>query len=99
MPVSATEPGAAYGLRPPTLADARLVVAGVYPDKADQVWGELLRAAGITGREDGEDAVTRVVDAMAAHDRVLQLCALSLVIRRRSHDELREAHAILRSAR
>lgn len=99
MPVSGTEPDAAYGLRPPTLADARTVIAGIYPQQADEVWADLLRAAGITGREDTEDAVARLVDAMAAHDRVLQLCALSLTIRRRSHEELSQARAIMRSAR
>jgi len=93
------EGDAVYGLLPPTLADARAVVADIHPDDVDILWPRLVASAGLTGDESDADAVPRIVAAMAATDPILELAALALTIRRRSHEELRSVYMTIERTR
>ena len=96
-PAPAAAPAAtgAYGLHAPTLDDARAALARVHGAATAEVWGAVLRDAGLTGSEAGPDAFARLIAAMVrSGSPVTALCARSLQIRLTSYELLKSAHAI-----
>ena len=90
-------PDAAYGLRRPTLADARDAVHRVHGPAGGAVWAGLLATSRMSGDETDTGALGRLLRTMTAGDPVTQLCAQALRIRLASHTHLSAAHAITRS--
>jgi hypothetical protein len=86
-----------YGLRRPTMSDAREAMYRVHGHTGRSAWERLLQAAGLTGNETGDDALQRLVTAMAGLDPVSRLCAQALRIRLSSHTNLSAAHTMTRS--
>ena len=86
-----------YGLRRPTMTEAREAMHRVHGNTAPATWAHLLQTTGLTGTETGEDALQRLLTAMAALDPVSQLCAHALSIRLSSYTRLSAAHAMSRS--
>lgn len=80
---------AAYGLRQPTVADARASLERIYgPDEAPSIWAELA----LSGRVaiDIDEVVTTML--ASSHD-VVRLCGQALQIRLRSYAHLSAAQA------
>lgn len=92
-----TQEDGPYGLRRPTLGDARESVLRVHDSDGPAVWAALLQSAGISERQDGEHDLARLLDAMEAADPVTRLCAQALRIRVVSFDRLSAAHDLTRS--
>lgn len=86
-----------YGLRRPTVADARQAVHRVHGDTAPEIWPGLLAGCRLSGDEEDAGSLTRLIEAMTAADPVTKLCAEALRIRLASHTHLSAAHAITRS--
>ena len=86
-----------YGLRRPTVDDARQAVYRVHRDAGPAVWSGLLAAGRTAGGEDDADALTRLIQAMAEADPITRLCGEALRIRLAAHTHLSAAHAITRS--
>jgi len=86
-----------YGLNRPTMADAREAMHRVHGHTGRSSWERLLHAAGLSGTETGDDALDRLLTAMAGLDPVSRLCAQALRIRLSSHLHLSAAHAMTRS--
>jgi hypothetical protein len=91
------QPGAAYGLRRPTLNDLRNAVHRVHGAMGPAVWADLLIACRLTGDETDAGALPRVLAATVSADPITQLCAHALRIRLAAHMHLSAAHAITRS--
>ncbi|AEV85115.1 hypothetical protein ACWT_4091 [Actinoplanes sp. SE50] len=91
-----TAPGS-YGLQRPTMADAREAMLRVHGHTGRSTWERLLQAAGMSGEESGDDALHRLLTAMAGLDPVSRLCAQALNIRLSSHTHLSAAHTMTRS--
>ncbi|GIF02515.1 hypothetical protein [Actinoplanes siamensis] len=83
-----------YGLHRPTMADAREAMHRVHGHTGRSAWERLLQSAGMSGTETGDDALHRLLTAMAGLDPVSQLCAQALRIRLSSHTHLSAAHTI-----
>ncbi|PPK93884.1 hypothetical protein CLV92_109162 [Kineococcus xinjiangensis] len=99
MPTMETAASAAYGLRPPTLADARTAVERAYSRAAVEIWRELLASARLTGQEGDRPSLERLLAAMDAYpDGVMGLCARALRIRLESHARLTAAFAMTHPA-
>jgi hypothetical protein len=90
-------PAAPYGLRRPTVADARQAVYRVHGDTAPAIWRSLLSGSRLSGDEEDTASLTRLIETMTAADPVTKLCAEALRIRLASHTHLSAAHAITRS--
>lgn len=90
-------PATPYGLRRPTVADARESLYRVHGDAAPAVWAELLGACRLSGAEDDTGSLARLIEAMSAADPVTRLCGEALRIRLASHTHLSAAHAMTRS--
>lgn len=86
---------AAYGLRRPTVVDARAAIERVYGGaEADRVWSQVAGPA--LGASRTALTVEEIVDAMvASSDDVVRLCGQALLIRLRSHAHLAAASAIV----
>jgi len=80
-----------YGLRLPTMTDARDGIHRVHGDDGPRVWAELLQKAGAT-----ED-LDRLLPVMTEADPVTRLCAQALTIRRAAHFHLSAAQDLTRS--
>jgi hypothetical protein len=90
-------PATPYGLRLPTVADARQAVYRVHGDSATAIWSSLLGGCRLSGDEEDTGSLARLIDAMIAGDPVTRLCGEALRIRLASHTHLSAAHAITRS--
>lgn len=88
---------APYGLRHPTMADAREAIHRVHGDAGAAVWAGLLTTAAVTGDETDEQAFDRLLRAASAADPVSRLCAHALRIRAGSYTHLAAAHSLTRS--
>jgi hypothetical protein len=77
-----------YGLVRPAMGDALVAVSRAHGPNAVTVWGQLLAAAGLAGHESDDNALHRMIEAMAAADPVLQVCARSLRIRLTAYTQL-----------
>lgn len=88
----------AYGLHRPTMADAREAMQRVHGESGRSAWERLLQVAGMSGTETGDDALRRLLTAMAGLDPVSRLCAQALTIRLSSHTHLSAAHTMTRSS-
>lgn len=97
----ATTPGdttsGSYGLHRPTMSDAHEAMHRVHGHTGRSSWQRLLQAAGVADTETGDDALQRLLTAMAGLDPVSRLCAQALNIRLASHTYLSAAHAMTRS--
>ncbi|GAA4609714.1 hypothetical protein BJY16_007467 [Actinoplanes octamycinicus] len=91
---SATSP---YGLRRPTMADAREAMHRVHGHTGRSAWARLLQTAGLSGTETSDDDLHRLLTAMTGLDPVSRLCAQALRIRLSSHTHLSAAHTMTRS--
>ena len=89
--------GTPYGLHRPTMTDARDAMHRVHGPEGPAAWSRLLHGAGLAGNEPGEDALLRLVDAMASFDSVSRLCAQALRIRLSTFTHLAAAHTMTRS--
>jgi len=91
---------AAYGLKRPSLADARSAIERIFRDAAAPVWDRLLAAAGLTGTDEADStSLPRLVGTMeGSDDAVIRLCAQSLAIRHHSFQHLAAAHAVVCTA-
>ena len=78
-----------YGLRLPTVDDARAAVLRVHGGDGPRIW-DGLAAAGAVGLD-------RLLAAMEAADPTTRLCALALRIRVGTHAHLSVAHGLTRS--
>src|SRR5688500_14364019 len=87
----------AYGLRRPTMADAREAMHRVHRHTARSAWERLLQSAGLSGDETSDEALHQLLTAMDGLDPVSRLCAQALRIRLSSHTHLSAAHTITRS--
>ncbi|GIF41796.1 hypothetical protein [Actinoplanes xinjiangensis] len=83
-----------YGLRRPTMTDAREAMHRVHGHTGRSTWARLIAAAHLTGEETDEPALLRLLEAMTTLDPVSRLCAQALRIRMTSYTELAAAHAI-----
>jgi hypothetical protein len=92
-----TDPGGPYGLRRPTMTDAREAMHRVHGDTGHTAWAQLLSAAGLAGTEPDDASLQRLLKAMAELDSVSRLCAHALRIRLSSHTHLTAAHTMTRS--
>jgi hypothetical protein len=95
--VTAPEPGGAYGLLRPTMADARDAMHRVHGHTGRSSWARLLAAAQLTGDETDEPSLMRLLEAMSGLDPVSRLCAQALRIRLTSFTHLAAAQNITRS--
>lgn len=77
-----------YGLPRPDLDEAHLALAEVYAEITDRVWHQLLRSAGLSGRETDPESLDRLIDAMKDCDPITALCGRSLAIRVASFDAI-----------
>ncbi|WP_433794814.1 hypothetical protein [Actinoplanes sp. CA-252034] len=84
-------PGA-YGLHRPTMSDAREAMHRVHGYSGRSTWERLLQAAGVSGTDTSDEALQRLLTAMAGLDPVSRLCAQALRIRLTSHTHLSAAH-------
>src|SRR3712207_3548250 len=91
------DPAAPYGLHRPTMDDAHDAVPRVHGAPGPHIWTQLLRTAGLSGREADPHAIERLLEAMRTADPVSRLCAHALRIRLASHTHLTAAHAMTRS--
>ena len=87
-----------YGLHRPTMSDAREAMYRVHAHTGRSAWERLLHAAGLTGTETGDEALPRLLTAMAGLDPVSRLCAQALRIRLSSFTHLSAAHTMTRSS-
>jgi hypothetical protein len=87
-----------YDLTRPDLAEAREAVQRLYRDAADELWGELLRKAGLRGDETDDASLQRLISTMLAADPVIALCGRSLAIRANTFTRLSAAHDLIKSA-
>lgn len=84
----------AYGLRRPTVVDARAALDRVYGPSADTAWTELAHRAQTS--KNRAVTVEAVVEVMLAHeDGVIRLCGQALTIRLRSYAHLAAANALV----
>jgi hypothetical protein len=88
---------APYGLRRPTMTDARDAIRRAHGDAGAAVWSGLLKTAAVTGDETDEQSFDRLLRAAAAADPVSRLCAHALRIRVGSYTHLAAAHSLTRS--
>jgi hypothetical protein len=88
---------APYGLRRPTMADAREAMHRVHGDLAAGLWKQVLGSASVTGTESDEASFQRLLQAMTDLDPISRLCAQALRIRVASHYHLSAAHTMTRS--
>ena len=75
------DPFALYGMIRPAMGDALVAVHRAHGANAAKVWGELLTAAGLAGHETSDDALDRMLKAMAGHDPVSRVMARGLRVR------------------
>ncbi|BCJ47359.1 hypothetical protein GCM10010168_70510 [Actinoplanes ianthinogenes] len=80
-----------YGLRRPTMTDARDAMFRVHGHTGRSSWARLLAAAALTGAETDEAALLHLVDTMTRLDPVSRLCAQALRIRLSSYTHLAAA--------
>ena len=93
----AAEYVAAYGMKRPSLGDARGAVERIFRTDAARMWDDLAARADAVGAHD-EDAAAfdRVLAAMQrSTDDVVQLCARALTIRQSSYRHLAAANAVV----
>jgi hypothetical protein len=95
---SAADPDTPYGLRRPTMGDARESVHRAHGSDGPRVWSRALTASGLGGHEDDDDSLERLLDALDGDDAVSRMCAVALRIRLRSHTFLAVAHDLSGSA-
>jgi hypothetical protein len=88
---------APYGLRRPTMNDARDAIHRVHGDTAPALWDRLLGSISLSGTETDEAGFERLLRAMSDLDPVSRLCAHALKIRVASHLHLSAAHTLTRS--
>jgi hypothetical protein len=86
-----------YGLRRPTVADARTSVHRVHGPDGASVWRSLMISSGMSGDETAPESLPLLLRTMVSADPVTRLCAEALQIRLDSHTHLSAAHAITRS--
>jgi hypothetical protein len=81
----------AYGLRQPSVVDARACIERIYgADEADAIWNEL------TGNVRAAAGIEEVVTTMlASHHDVVHLCGRALQIRLRTFVHLSAAQALV----
>lgn len=77
-----------YGLRRPTMDDARAAVYRVHGDLGARMWSRALTATELGGHETDDDSLERLLVALDAADPVSRLAAQALRIRLRSHTYL-----------
>ena len=89
---SAADTDIPYGLRRPTMDDARESVHRVHGGDGPRVWSRTLTASGLGGHENDDDSLERLLVALEGADPVSQMCAVALRIRLRSHTFLAVAY-------
>jgi hypothetical protein len=77
-----------YGLTRPTVADVLVAVHRAHGPGATTVWTTMLARAGLAGHETDDDALRRLLDALAGLDPVSRISARSLRIRLNTYDNL-----------
>ncbi|MEV6597797.1 hypothetical protein AB0M36_13110 [Actinoplanes sp. NPDC051346] len=88
MPITAElEDRLVYGLRRPTLGDARDSLRGTV-DNADAVWNELLAQTGLEGSETTTAALSAMAQAMLGRGGGVGMCGNALHIRITAYDAL-----------
>ncbi|MDG6109282.1 hypothetical protein Daura_26385 [Dactylosporangium aurantiacum] len=88
-----------YGLRPPSVTEARASLYAVFGAQTDEIWQRLTHRAGMPSTGGDDAALPRLMEAMRAdHDPVVALCAQSLHIRLSTYQHLTAAHETIRSA-
>ena len=87
---------ASYGLRRPTMTDAREAMHRVHGHTGRSHWARLIQKAQLTGNETDEPALLRLIEAMSALDPVSRMCAQALKIRLSAHTHLTAAHTMTR---
>ncbi|WP_433060650.1 hypothetical protein [Dactylosporangium sp. CS-033363] len=81
-----------YGLRAPSLADARTALDNVFGERSEAIWRR------VTDRAGGEPTLPAVIAAMREEsDPVVGLCAQSLDIRLSTFEYLSAADHTIRS--
>ena len=99
MPITNSDTGTSpYGLHRPSMSDAYEAMHRVHGPAGNSAWERLLQAAGMSGTETSDEALQRLLTAMAGLDPVSQLCAQALTIRLSSHTRLSAAHTLTRSS-
>lgn len=88
---------APYGLRRPTMNDARDAMHRVHGDAGAARWSRLLASISLNGTETDETSFQRLLQAMTDVDPISRLCAHALNIRVASHYHLSAAHTMTRS--
>ena len=88
---------APYGLRRPTMDDARDAMYRVHGDTGAARWSQLLASISLNGTETDETSFQRLLRAMTDVDPISRLCAQALNIRVASHYHLSAAHTMTRS--
>ncbi|MFG1607626.1 hypothetical protein [Actinoplanes sp. NPDC049265] len=84
-----------YGVRRPDLAEAREALRRLYGADTATVWADLMRRSGLSGTESDPASLAKLIDAMAASDPILALCARSLRIRQAAHTHLSAARQLI----
>ena len=77
-----------YGLRRPTMDDARAAVYRVHGELGPRMWSRTLTDTELGGHESDDDSLERLLVALDGADPVSRLCAQALRIRLRAHTVL-----------
>ncbi|MFB9447002.1 hypothetical protein Dvina_25250 [Dactylosporangium vinaceum] len=86
-----------YEMSRPDLTEAREALHNLYGAGAEQLWGDLLAKARLSGRESDPESLDRLVAAMLAADPVTALCGRSLAIRAATFVRLSAVHDLIRA--
>ena len=82
-----------YALIRPTVGDVLVAVHRAHGPNAATVWAKMLKLSGLAGHETDDNALHRLLEAMAGLDPVSRICARSMRVRLSTYERLAAANS------